>query len=160
IRVGRGGGCTGRCRNCVIERTAFRITSRRATKSSERPMIPQSTFMVLAPIDPAREPRLRELLASMNHAPGRVNADNALFPFAQFDAVHVARFVILDDRTTDDIRCYGITPPTFPVYLAFAGEVDGDGDAFLTDAGTRAASGLRSVFSCCENPPGDDLLAW
>jgi hypothetical protein len=54
-------------------------------------MTPQSSFMVLAPIDPAREMDLRQLLDSMNDAPGRVNASNAVIPFGQFDTLHFAR---------------------------------------------------------------------
>ena len=38
--------------------------------------------MILAPIVPSREAELRGLLASMNDAPGRVNPDNPLIPFA------------------------------------------------------------------------------
>ena len=63
-------------------------------------MTPQSNFMMLAPIVPARAAELRELLESMNHAPGRVNADNSLVPFGRFTTLHFARFVILDDLTT------------------------------------------------------------
>lgn len=123
-------------------------------------MIPQSTFMVLAPVNPAREGELRRLLASMNDSPGRVDARNALFPFAEFEAIHVARFSILDDRTTDDIRCYGITPPDLPLYLTFLGDLDGDADGFMEDAANRAAPGLGQIFSCCIAPPTDDLLGW
>jgi hypothetical protein len=124
-------------------------------------MIPQSTFMVLAPIDPPREAELRGLLASMNHAPGRVNPENALFPFAKFDTVHVARFLVVDDKTTEDVRVYGQTPGTYPLYLAFLGDVDGDGDDFLMAASRLASSGLRAIFSCCQGFGAEtDLLEW
>ena len=66
-------------------------------------MTPQSSFMVLAPIDPKREAELRRLLESMNDALGRVNANNALIPFARFETLHVARLLILDDKTTGDV---------------------------------------------------------
>ena len=88
-------------------------------------MTPQANFMVLAAIDPAREAELRGLLASMNDAPGRVNANNALIPFAQFDTLHFARFVILDDKTLEDVRVYEIPTRTYPLYLAFLGDIDG-----------------------------------
>ena len=71
-------------------------------------MTPQSNFMVLAPIDPPREAELRALLDSMNEAPGRVNPNNALIPFAQFDPLHYARLLILDDQTTGDVSVYGL----------------------------------------------------
>lgn len=117
--------------------------------------------MVLATIDPPREAELRRLLDSMNHAPGRVNADNALFPFARFDMVHVARFLVVDDKTTEDVRVYGRTPGTYPLYLAFLGDVDGDGDDFLVQASRLASSGLRTIFGCCQGfGAGTDLLDW
>src|SRR5438045_3677946 len=96
-------------------------------------MTPQSNFMVLAEIDPAREGDLRRLLASMNDAPGRVNAENALVPFAKFPQIHFARFVILDDKTVDDIGVYGVPPCAYPLYLAFLGDVDGEVALFLEE---------------------------
>jgi hypothetical protein len=124
-------------------------------------MTPQAAFMILAAIDPAREAELRDLLASMNDAPGRVNADNALVPFAQFDTLHFARFVILDDKTLEDVRVYGMPVRTYPLYLAFLGDVDGDPDAFVADLAKRAAKGLREIFSCCDGfTPHTDLVVW
>jgi hypothetical protein len=125
-------------------------------------MTPQANFMVLAPIDPARETELRQLLGSMNEAPGLVNADNALIPFAQFDTLHFARLVILDDKTLNDVRAYGGGPaPTYPLYLAFLGDIDGDADVFLQEAVKVAATGLRAIFSCCAGfSPTTDLIRW
>jgi hypothetical protein len=124
-------------------------------------MIPQSTFMVLATIVPQREADLRRLLASMNDAPGRVNANNAMVPFAKLDTVHVARMLIVDDKTVDDIRVYGLTPPAFPLYFAFLGDIDGDADAFLQEVARVGATGLRALFSCCQSfDSTTDLLAW
>jgi len=59
-------------------------------------MTPQSTFMVLAPIDSKREMELRQLLDAMNRAPGRVDPHNDLISFAEFETLHFARFIILD----------------------------------------------------------------
>ena len=87
-------------------------------------MTPQASFMILAAIEPQREVQLRQLLASMNHAPGRVNPNNALIPFEQFDTLHFARLLVVDDKTIDDIRVYGITPGTYPLYLTFLGDID------------------------------------
>src|SRR6266496_1836621 len=124
-------------------------------------MTPQSAFMVLAPVDRRRESELRGLLASMNEGPGRVNANNALVPFAQLDALHFARFVILDDTTLEDVRVYGVPVRTYPLYLAFLGDVDGDPHAFLGELVTKAGKGLRSIFSCCEGFTSDsDLVEW
>ena len=117
--------------------------------------------MVLAPIDPRREDELRGLLASMNVAPGRVNPDNALVPFARFDMVHVARFLIVDDQTTGDVELYGLLPVAYPRYLAFLGDIDGETDAFLTEAVRVAANGLRAIFACCASFASHaDLLGW
>ncbi len=84
-------------------------------------MTPQSNFMVLAPIQPEREAGLRQLLASMNDAPGRVNANNALIPFAQFDTLHVARLLILDDKTTEDVLAHGLRPRHLSASTRFPG---------------------------------------
>jgi hypothetical protein len=124
-------------------------------------MTPQSNFMVLAPILPERETELRQLLDSMNRGPGQVDPNNALLPFAEFETLHFARFVILDDKTTEDIRVYGLTPRTYPLYLAFLGDVDGDVNAFLGKLIKRAGKGLGKIFSCCQEFASDtDLFDW
>ena len=124
-------------------------------------MTPQSTFMILAPIVPSRETELRGLLNSMNEAPGAVNPNNALVPFAQFDTLHFARFVILDDKTVGDLRIYGFPVRTHPLYLAFLGDIDGEEEAFLNELVRRASDGLRAIFSCCHGFASDtDLMAW
>ncbi len=124
-------------------------------------MTPQASFMILATIDPQREVQLRQLLASMNHAPGRVDSNNALIPFEQFDTLHFARLLIVDDKTIDDIRVYGLTPGIYPLYLTFLGDIDGERDAFLEKLAKLAPTGLRSIFLCCEGfTSGTDLLTW
>jgi hypothetical protein len=124
-------------------------------------MTPQSTFMIVAPVSPPREGELRRLLASMNDAPGRLKPDPPLVPFAQFDTLHFARLFLVDDKTVDDIRVYGIPPRRYPLALAFLGDVDGDAAAFLDDLAKRAAEGLRAIFSCCEGFSSDrDLVEW
>ena len=124
-------------------------------------MTPQSSFMILAPIAPAREAELRRLLADMNDAPGRVNASNSLIPFGQFGTLHVARLLILDDKTLDDGRVYGLPRRTYPLYLAFLGDVDGDADGFLEELARRAPAGLRTLFAYCEGfSPDADLVRW
>src|SRR5215472_4331503 len=124
-------------------------------------MTPQSNFMVLAPIIPERETELRQLLESMNRGPGQVDPNNTLLPFAEFDTLHFARFVILDDKTTEDLRVYGLTPHSYPLYLAFLGDVDGDSNAFLGKLIKRASKGLGKIFSCCQKfAPDTDILDW
>jgi hypothetical protein len=124
-------------------------------------MTEQSSFMVLAPIAPAREAELRRLLAGMNEAPGRVDPRNRLLPFARFDGLHVARLMIVDDKTLDDARVYGLPRPTYPLYLAFLGNVDGGRDHFLEEVTRLAPEGLRTLFACCEGfSPDADLVRW
>jgi hypothetical protein len=124
-------------------------------------MTPQSSFMIVASIAPQRQADLRRLLDGMNHAPGIVNTANDLIPFARFDRLHFARIVILDDLTRDDIKVYGLEPKKYPLYLAFLGDFDGDYDSFLLDMVSRTGSGLRQIFSCCDDfLPGADLLHW
>lgn len=117
--------------------------------------------MVLVPIEPSREGELRELLASMNEGPGRVNASNELIPFAKFDQLHFARLLILDDKTTADVEVYGLRRKPYPLYLTFLGDIDGDENVFLKDLTKRATNGLRRLFSCCLGFGEDtDLLRW
>lgn len=117
--------------------------------------------MVLAPVDPQREEDLRRLLGSMSAAPGRVDPNNPLIPFARFGALHFARLLILDDQTSDDLTVYGLPRRTYPRYLAFLGELDGDEAAFLEELTRCSQGGLRAVFSCCEGfTPSTDILRW
>jgi hypothetical protein len=124
-------------------------------------MTPQSNFMVAAPIAPDREAGLRALLATMNSAPGVVDPDNALVPFARFDRVHVARFVILHDETLDDLKQYGQTFDNPPLWLVFLGDCDGPADTMLAEFVALAGAGLAKIFEHCkEFDRSGDLLAW
>ena len=124
-------------------------------------MIPQSHFMVVAPIIDERANELRTLLASMNDHPGMARRDNTTVPFGEFENLHFARFVILDDQTLGDFEEYGAPIPDFSVLLAFLGDCDGPADDLLADMARRAAPGLRQIFSCCRGfTPDSDLLAW
>jgi hypothetical protein len=114
-------------------------------------MMPQSNLFVAAPLKMEREPELRSLLASMNVAPGRVDPQNPLVPFAQFDRLHFARFVILNDQTLDDIHLACNLPRrSYPLMLAFIADFDGDADEFRAELARRAGTGLQRIFSCCE----------
>jgi len=126
-------------------------------------MIPQSSFMVLAPVDPAREAELREMLAAMNSVPGHADPNNKYVPFGRFDELHVARFVLLDDQTVGDIAIYGVKPHAFPLYLAFVGDIDTTAGVFLAQLANECSAGLRSIFSCCVGFDAKDsreLLGW
>jgi hypothetical protein len=116
--------------------------------------------MVAAPVRPAQETQLRVLLDTMNHAPGRVDPDNTLLPFARYDRLHVARFVILRDETLGDLAAYGVSFPHAPTWLVFLGDCDGAADDMLRQFATTAEPGLRRIFTHCDDPPGADLLDW
>ena len=124
-------------------------------------MTPQSTFMILASIIPSREADLRRLLDEMNYEPGRLNPMNAHVPFAQFDQIHFARILILEDQTMGDITVYGMPRVDYPTYLAFLGDCDGPAEELLEQIVKRAGDGLRRLFNCCDGFRSDsDLLAW
>ena len=124
-------------------------------------MLPQSQFLVLAPITPGRMPDLLELLATMNESPGMANPANPLVPFGQFERLHFARFAVLDDPSLADIEAYGLPRADLPIYLAFSGCCDGSADACIADLARRADAGLRRIFAHCEGfDAKSDLLAW
>jgi len=124
-------------------------------------MTPQSHFMVVAPLAAQREADVRAVLATMNYRPGVVNPQNDIIPFGQFERLHFARFVLLDDPTLDDITAYGVPRPDVAKALAFLGDCDGSADDFLADLVQRAGAGLRHIFSHCQGFTSDgDLLAW
>ncbi len=125
-------------------------------------MTPQSSFMVVAPLDIKRTAELRSLLATMNHAPGTANPDNAIIPFGRLEPLHFARFVILEDQTLDDVTtAYGLKRTDFPTYLAFLGDFDGDESRFRRELVSVAGNGLQQIFSFCSDfRPGSDIDAW
>ena len=124
-------------------------------------MTPQSTFMILAPITPSREADLRCLLAEMNCEPGRLNSMNAHVQFEQFEQIHFARILILEDQTLDDITVYGMPRIDYPTYLAFIGDCDGPAEELLAEMAKRAGEGLRKIFAHCDGFRSDaDLLVW
>lgn len=117
--------------------------------------------MVVAPIAAGREPDLRALLDTMNTEPGMANPGNALLPFGEFDRLHFARLVILEDATLGDFAVHGLMAPGFPKHLVFMGDCDGPSQALLADFLRRGGAGLRNIFAHCEGfDVQGDLLAW
>jgi hypothetical protein len=124
-------------------------------------MTPQSSFMIQATIKPEREAELRQLLDSLNQAPGHVDPFNSLVPFGRLDRLHFARFVILDDGTLEDITVYGLLRVNYPTYLLLLGDIDGSADSFLIDLEKTAGDGLRRIFSHCKEYQANiNLVAW
>jgi len=124
-------------------------------------MVTQSTLTVVAPVSRQSLGPLKALLATMNALPGHADPGNPLVPFGSFDAIHFARFVLLDDATLDDVRLYGLPRRDLPIYLAFMCDFDGDTGPFLDELVRRAGPGLTRIFAHCEDYRNDtDLLAW
>ena len=130
-------------------------------------MTPQSTFMIVATVRDGQVENLRSVLAGMNKSIGQADPDNSLVPFSQFVGLHVARFVIVDARTAEEISAYGITPHPWRPSLVFLGDCDSDTNSFLALLAIRAGSGLQKIFSFCEGfseqnhaAQKSDLLAW
>jgi len=122
-------------------------------------MTPQSSFMVVAPVAKDKIAALRELLATMNSKPGVADPDNPLVSFRALENLHFARFVILEDPTTDDVRVYGIKRSEPPVYLAFLGDFDGYYKEFMKELVRCASPGLRRIFSFCQDFTANGSLA-
>jgi hypothetical protein len=125
-------------------------------------MTPQANFMILASIKQGCEEELRKFLESMNDAPGQLNVNNPLIPFTQFNTLHFARLIILKDNSLNDVRAYGGVPvATYPLYLAFLGDIDGDVDTFFDELVRHAADGLAKIFSFCDGfEPTTELVRW
>ena len=125
-------------------------------------MTPQSTFMIVAAIREGQMESLSSLLASMNKTVGHADPGNGLVPFGRFDRLHVARFVILELKTANEIREYGLTPHEWRPSLAFLGDCDADRDSFLRELAALAGPGLGKIFSFCEGFSGEStpLLQW
>jgi hypothetical protein len=124
-------------------------------------MTPQSNFMVLAPVAADRVGELRQALASMNRAPGLVDPQNPIFPFAQFETLHFARVLVLEDMTLDDITAYGLPREDYPIYLAMLADFDGSAENFVAELVQRAGEGLKRIFSYCQDFRSDaDLRRW
>ncbi len=118
--------------------------------------------MVVAPLDVKRTDELRSLLATMNRVPGMASPDNEIIPFGRLPDLHFARIVILEDQTLDDITtAYGLPRQTYPLYLAFLADFDGDVDRFRKQLISVSRQGLERIFSFCTNfKPGTDIEHW
>jgi hypothetical protein len=71
-------------------------------------MTSRSHFMLVARVANGKEANLPQLLAAVNFRPGAVNPEKEVVPFARFEGVHFAEFILLDDRPTDDMAVYNL----------------------------------------------------
>ena len=125
-------------------------------------MTPQATFMIAAPVIEEQIEQLRILLASMTRLPGHADPENPLVPFGRFERIHFARFTIVEAKTAQDIKAFGVTPRPWQPRLLFFGDVDGDAESFLAELSEHAAAGLKQIFSFCEGftDKKGSLLDW
>lgn len=127
-------------------------------------MTPQSSFMIVAPITDSHLEEMQMLLGSMNQKEidGHANPKNDLVPFGQFDRLHFARFTIIEAKTAEEIREFGVTPRPWQPKLAFIGDIDGERDSFLAELAENAGPGLTKIFSLCDSfsIEDDNLLEW
>jgi hypothetical protein len=121
---------------------------------------PQSQFTIVAAVSTGHAPALRGVLASMTSQPGMADPKNALVPFGEFEQLHFARLMLLDDPTLGDLESYGLPRPQLPVYLVFLGDCDGPAEECLAAIARRAETGLRSIFQHCVGFDGSDVLGW
>ena len=125
-------------------------------------MMPQSTFLISAVVREGQMKTLRALLGTMNDRAGHADPQNSLVPFGRFERLHVARFVILEANTADEIKAYGLAPYEWRPALIFLGDFDGDRDSFLGELVAQAGPGLVKIFSYCEgfSEQQGALLSW
>ncbi len=107
-------------------------------------------MIVGAPIAPQHREQLRERLATMNADTGLADPDNSVLPFGKFDALHTARFVMIEDPSLGDriehARSYPVHEPDWLIFLAVC---DGSADRLVTDMERSASKGLASLFCNC-----------
>ena len=124
-------------------------------------MTPQDCFTVVAPLARGREADLRRLLDSMNVKPGVADPYNTLLPFGEFEQLHFARLVVLDDALQEDLQALGEPRRRLPIVLALMGDCDGRARDCLAAMVQRARPGLCRLFSHCESFDAEgDVLVW
>lgn len=86
----------------------------------------------------------------MNKGLGEVEPFNLTFPFGEFQTLHTARFVMVEDPSLDDRIPHA---PTYPVrepdWLIFMAVCDGSTVDLIADMQRKAADGLASIFCNC-----------
>src|SRR5664279_3442234 len=121
-------------------------------------MTPQSTFMICATVRDGQIKKLRTLLSTMNKTVGRANPDNKLVPFCRFSCLHFARFTIIEAKTADEIKAFGVAPRPWQPTLAFLGDCDGDRDSFLAELAAQAEPGLTCLLYTSDAADEEDSV--
>ena len=114
-------------------------------------MITQDTFMVVAPIVTEKKGDLLALLATMNEKPGQADPANPVLPFGEFQELHFARFVVLDNPTLGDLAYYRAVPsPTRRSIWPSSGTAMGPPTACSRRSGAAPRQAYRAIFSHCQ----------
>jgi hypothetical protein len=124
-------------------------------------MIPQDNFIVAAVVADDRVAPLRALLATMTlpGVPGAADPANAILPFGNFDTIHFARLVVLEDNALADRAPYAQLPRTEPTYLCLMVDCDDDATLLLKRV-AQQCPGLREIFAFCADFHPGDLEGW
>ncbi len=97
----------------------------------------------------------------MNAEPGMADPRNGIVPFGQFERLHFARLVLLDDALQADLRAHGVEPKRLSTCLAFLGDCDGPARRSARRSRRARRPGLARIFAHCEGfAEGTALLDW
>ena len=108
-------------------------------------MTPQSNFMVLAPIDPAREAELRQLLALHERCARARESEQRRSSRSRSSTRCISR-ACSSWTTRPPGTCRSmVATRTYPLYLAFLGDIDGDEMPF-SRVGRSAAEACARFF--------------
>src|SRR3984885_13539132 len=125
-------------------------------------MTPQDHLIVIGAVPADRVVDLRAFLATMTlpGLPGAGDPANMILSFGQFDTIHFARLLVLEDNPLGDRAVYPDLPKTEPVYLCLM--IDCDGEATELMAGiARECPALTQAFAfCADFQAGGDLERW
>src|ERR1700727_1432863 len=125
-------------------------------------MTPQDHLILIAAVPDDRVVDLRAFLATLTlpGLPGAGAPANMILPFGQFDTIHFARLLVLEDNTLGDRAVYPDLPKTEPIYLCLM--IDCDGEATELMAGVaRECPALTQAFAfCADFQAGGDLEHW
>jgi hypothetical protein len=125
-------------------------------------MTPQDHLIIVAAVADGGVAGLRALLATttLPGFPGAADPANAIFPFGQFETIHFARFVVLEDHTLGDRAVYPDLPKTEPTYLCLMIDCDGDGTALMKRIAQQCPALEKAFAFCADFGAAPDLERW
>jgi hypothetical protein len=123
---------------------------------------PQDHLIVIAVVPDDRLADLRAFLAMMTlpGLPGAADPDNAILPFGQFETIHFARLVVLEDNTLGDRAVYPDLRKTEPDYLCLMIDCDGDATELMMRIAQECPALKQAFAFCADFATGADLERW